>query len=113
MARIAPPLLSARGCRARTPPPRGDLPAAGPEPVAKIVRSRGWRREGRASRRRFFPHEGAARDHPRPGEIFPQPDLHRTLLKLVEAESEALRAGRDRRAAIMAAYDRFYRGDIA
>jgi gamma-glutamyltranspeptidase/glutathione hydrolase len=50
---------------------------------------------------------------PYPGEIFRQPDLLRTLQKLVEAEREALEKGRDRKAAIRAAYDRFYRGDIA
>ena len=32
---------------------------------------------------------------------------------LVEAEREALAAGKSRREAIMAAHDRFYRGDIA
>ncbi len=45
--------------------------------------------------------------------MFHQPDLAATLRKLVEAESQALAAGRDRKAAIYAAYDRFYRGDIA
>ena len=50
---------------------------------------------------------------PRVGEIFRQPDLAATLRKLVEAEAEALAAGHDREAAIYAAYDRFYRGDIA
>jgi gamma-glutamyltranspeptidase/glutathione hydrolase len=35
------------------------------------------------------------------------------LTKLVEAEKEALAAGKDRKAAILAAYERFYRGDIA
>ena len=36
-----------------------------------------------------------------------------TLEKLVAAERAALAAGKDREEAIMAAYDRFYRGDIA
>lgn len=49
---------------------------------------------------------------PRPGELFVQEDLHNTLLKLVEAESQALANGASRKDAIMAAYDRFYRGDI-
>src|SRR6185436_6106974 len=35
------------------------------------------------------------------------------LKKLVEAEAEALRAGKNRKQAIYAAYDRFYKGDIA
>ena len=47
------------------------------------------------------------------GDIFRQPDLKRTLEKLVAAERAALRNGLDRKAAIYAAYDRFYRGDIA
>ena len=50
---------------------------------------------------------------PREGEIFRQPDLKRTLEKLVEAESEALAGGASREEAIRAAYDRFYTGDIA
>jgi gamma-glutamyltranspeptidase/glutathione hydrolase len=50
---------------------------------------------------------------PLPGEIFEQPELLATLTKLVEAEREALKAGKDRKQAILAAYDRFYRGDIA
>jgi gamma-glutamyltranspeptidase/glutathione hydrolase len=50
---------------------------------------------------------------PRPGEIFRQNDLLATLQKLVEAEQEALEAGKSRKEAIYAAYDRFYRGDIA
>src|SRR5687768_827639 len=61
----------------------------------------------------FLPHAGEQREAPRPGEIFRQPDLAATLRKLVEAERTALRAGKSRKEAIYAAYDRFYRGDIA
>lgn len=50
---------------------------------------------------------------PVPGEIFRQPELAATLRRLVEAEGEALAAGQSRKEAIYAAYDRFYRGDIA
>ncbi len=50
---------------------------------------------------------------PREGEIFVQEDLAATLTKLVEAEAAALAEGKDRKAAIYAAYDRFYRGDVA
>ena len=50
---------------------------------------------------------------PRPGEIFRQPDLLATLQKLVNAEETALAQGQSRKEAIYAAYDRFYRGDIA
>jgi gamma-glutamyltranspeptidase/glutathione hydrolase len=61
----------------------------------------------------FFPHPGEAREAPEPGEIFRQPDLAATLRKLVEAEQQALNAGRSRADAIRAAYARFYTGDIA
>ncbi len=50
---------------------------------------------------------------PSVGEVFRQKDLQATLEKLVEAERAALASGLDRKAAIYAAYDRFYRGDIA
>jgi gamma-glutamyltranspeptidase/glutathione hydrolase len=58
----------------------------------------------------FFPDGG---DGPEPGEILVQSDLAATLRKLVEAERAALDAGRSRKEAILAAYDRFYTGDIA
>ena len=67
------------------------------------------------SARVFLPHrnDGSADAGPAPGELFRQPDLHATLTKLIEAERAALADGRSRRDAIMAAYERFYRGDIA
>ena len=58
-------------------------------------------------------HPGEAHEAPWPGEMFHQPDLAATLRKLVEAEKKALAAGKDRKSAIYAAYDRFYKGDIA
>jgi gamma-glutamyltranspeptidase/glutathione hydrolase len=61
----------------------------------------------------FFPHPGEAREAPSAGEVFRQPDLAATLRKLVEAEQQALAAGKSRRQALQAAYDRFYGGDIA
>ena len=61
----------------------------------------------------FLPHAGAEREAPHAGEIFKQADLAVTLRKLVDAERQALKAGKSRKEAIMAAYDRFYRGDIA
>ncbi len=60
----------------------------------------------------MLPHLGEAREAPRAGEMFRQPDLAATLRKLVEAESTALKSGKTRKAALQAAYDRFYRGDI-
>src|SRR5579862_8631657 len=65
------------------------------------------------SKRILLPHAGQAHEAPQPGEIFRQPDLAATLRKLVEAEKKALASGKDRKAAIYAAYDRFYKGDIA
>jgi gamma-glutamyltranspeptidase/glutathione hydrolase len=62
----------------------------------------------------FLPHgSGGIHTGPKPGEVFRQPDLHATLTKLIEAERAALAAGSSRKEAIMAAYERFYRGDIA
>ncbi|MGB4957918.1 MAG: gamma-glutamyltransferase, partial [Saprospiraceae bacterium] len=61
----------------------------------------------------FLPHLGSKREAPVGGEIFVQKDLLATLNKLIEAESKALQKGKTRKEAIMAAYDRFYKGDIA
>ncbi len=55
----------------------------------------------------------AQRAAPVAGEMFRQADLLATLQKLVETEAQALAAGKTRKQAIYAAYDRFYRGDIA
>jgi gamma-glutamyltranspeptidase/glutathione hydrolase len=48
---------------------------------------------------------------PKPGELFKNPDLARTLRKLVEAEKQ--NASKGRHEALKAARDRFYKGDIA
>ena len=61
----------------------------------------------------FLPHLGEKREAPEAGEIFVQQDLYNTLAKMVEAEKQALKKGKSRKEAIMTAYDRFYRGDIA
>jgi gamma-glutamyltranspeptidase/glutathione hydrolase len=65
------------------------------------------------SRTVLLPHPGEAYEAPRAGEIFRQSDLAETLKKLVEAERQALAAGKTRREALQAAYDRFYKGDVA
>jgi gamma-glutamyltranspeptidase/glutathione hydrolase len=65
------------------------------------------------SRKILLPHVGQKWEAPEPGEIFCQPELLATLKKLVEAEEQALAAGKTRKEAIYAAYDRFYKGDIA
>jgi gamma-glutamyltranspeptidase/glutathione hydrolase len=53
------------------------------------------------------------REAPEAGEIFKQLDLLETLKKLVDAEQQALKKGKNRKEAIYAAYERFYKGDIA
>ncbi len=61
----------------------------------------------------FLPHLGQKREAPSAGELFKQPDLAATFRKLVETERLALRSGKTRKQAIMAANARFYTGDIA
>ena len=61
----------------------------------------------------FLPHAGSAREAPEAGEIFVQKDLLETLTKLIETEQDALKKKKTRKEAIYAAYDRFYKGDIA
>ena len=85
--------------------------------VAAIERQREEIVKWPDSVRVFLPHHDAADPKksgaPKAGDIFRQPELAATLRKLVETEAAARAAGKDRKAAIMAAYDRFYRGDIA
>ncbi len=71
-----------------------------------IARSKTLRRYP-TSLRVYFP-DGRP---PKPGEIWKNPQLAATLKKLVEAERSF--AGKGRRAALRAARDRFYKGDIA
>ncbi|MEZ5290069.1 MAG: gamma-glutamyltransferase family protein [Vicinamibacterales bacterium] len=47
------------------------------------------------------------------GDLLKNPDYANTLRKLVDAEAQALKKGATREAAIQAAFDRFYKGDIA
>lgn len=65
------------------------------------------------SKKVFLTHPGEKREAPEAGEIFIQKDLLQTLSKMVEAEKTALKKGMNRKQAIMAANDRFYKGDIA
>jgi len=78
-----------------------------------IEREKKRLKEWRYSREVLLPHLGEKREAPEAGEIFRQADLAATLRKLVEAEQQALAAGKSRKDAIYAAYDRFYKGDIA
>lgn len=61
----------------------------------------------------FLPHSGDKREAPEAGEIFVQKDLLATLTKMIETERAALKNKKSRKDAIMAACDRFYKGDIA
>ncbi len=65
------------------------------------------------SKKVLLPHLGEKREAPEAGEIFVQKDLLNTLQKMVDAEQDALKKGKSRKEAIWAAYDRFYKGDIA
>src|SRR5438045_1082336 len=80
------------------------------ELVNTIQRQKARLNEWPYSKAVMLPHAGAP---PEPGEIFRQPELAATLRKLVDAEQEALKNGKSRKDAIYAAYDRFYKGDIA
>ncbi|MEM8943297.1 MAG: gamma-glutamyltransferase [Pseudomonadota bacterium] len=59
------------------------------------------------------PKDPSQRAAPKGGELFKQDDLAATLRKLIATEAQALASGKSRKEAIYAAYDRFYRGDIA
>lgn len=78
-----------------------------------IERGKDRIREWPYSAKVLLTHKGEKREAPEAGEIFVQKDLLNTLTKLVEAEQNALKKKKSRKEAIMAAYDRFYKGDIA
>ncbi len=78
-----------------------------------IERGKDMIKEWPYSKSVFLTHAGEQREAPEAGEIFVQKDLLATLTKMVEAEQDALRKDKTRKEAIMAAYDRFYKGDIA
>jgi gamma-glutamyltranspeptidase / glutathione hydrolase len=78
-----------------------------------IERQKSWIRKWTYSPTIMLTHAGESREAPEAGEIFVQKDLAATWRKLVEAEQQARKAGKTRKQAIYAAYDRFYRGDIA
>jgi gamma-glutamyltranspeptidase/glutathione hydrolase len=78
-----------------------------------IEHNKDWLKKWKYSREVMLTHPGAEYEAPQAGEIFAQQDLAATWRKLVEAEQQALSAGKSRKEAIMAAYNRFYKGDIA
>lgn len=81
------------------------------ELVRQIERGRTWMEQWPDTKRVMYPNPGG--QAPEAGQVFRQPELAATLRRLVEAERRALDAGRSRREAILAANERFYRGDIA
>ncbi len=78
-----------------------------------MQRNLSWIKQWPYSSKVFITHPGEKREAPEPGEIFVQKDLLATLTKMVEAEDQALKQNKSRKEAIYAAYDRFYKGDIA
>jgi gamma-glutamyltranspeptidase / glutathione hydrolase len=78
-----------------------------------IERYKGEIAKWKYSKAIYLTHPGQPREAPEAGEVFVQKDLAATLRKLVEAERDALKKGKSRKEAIYAAYDRFYKGDIA
>ncbi|TBR19595.1 MAG: gamma-glutamyltransferase family protein [Chitinophagaceae bacterium] len=78
-----------------------------------IERSKNRIKEWPYSKNVLLPHLGEKREAPEAGEIFIQKDLLATLSKMINAEQLALQKGKNRKQAIMAAYDCFYTGEIA
>jgi len=77
--------------------------------VRTIEREQAWLEKWPFSKAVLLPRDGKA---PEMGALFFQKDLAATLRRLVEAERAALAAGKDRRTAILAAYDLFYGGAL-
>ncbi|MBK6936004.1 MAG: gamma-glutamyltransferase [Chitinophagaceae bacterium] len=78
-----------------------------------IERGKARIKEWPYSKKVLLPHSDEKREAPEAGEIFVQKDLLQTLTKMVAAEQAALKQKKNRKEAIMAAYNRFYKGDIA
>lgn len=78
--------------------------------VNTIEHDKDWINKWKYSPSIMLPRDG---NPPEPGQLFVQRDLAATWRKLVEAERTALKQGKTRKQAIYAAYDRFYKGDIA
>jgi len=78
-----------------------------------IEHDKDWIKKWKYSPSIMLTHAGQAKEAPEPGEVFVQKDLAATWRKLVDAERQARKQGKSRREAIYAAYDRFYKGDIA
>ncbi|MBM3847861.1 MAG: gamma-glutamyltransferase family protein [Verrucomicrobia bacterium] len=83
------------------------------ELVRKLESNKAKLKQWPYSKSLFFTHPGEDHEAPHPGELFRQPDLLETLKKLTAAEADAIAKGKSRQEAILAAHDRFYKGDIA
>ncbi len=83
------------------------------ELARSIERGKERLKEWPYSKKVLLIHPGGKWEAPEPGEVLRQPDLAATLRKLVESEDLALASGKSRKEAIYAAYDRFYKADIA
>jgi gamma-glutamyltranspeptidase / glutathione hydrolase len=81
--------------------------------VNTIEHDKDWLKKWKYSPSIMLTHQGQTKEAPEPGEVFVQKDLAATWRKLVEAERQARQNGKSRKEAIYAAYNRFYRGDIA
>jgi gamma-glutamyltranspeptidase/glutathione hydrolase len=81
--------------------------------VNTIEHDKDWIKKWKYSPSIMLTHQGQAKEAPEPGEVFVQKDLAATWRKLVNAEQQARKQGKSRKQAIYAAYDRFYKGDIA
>src|SRR5215471_17669123 len=64
------------------------------ETANAIERQKNWIKKWKYSTAVMLPHLGEKREAPSAGEIFKQPDLAATLRKLVDAEQQALKAGK-------------------
>ena len=80
-----------------------------PTLATALARSKGRLEQFPTTAKVFLPGGRA----PEAGETWKNTDLAATFRKLIEAEQSALKAGRTRAEAIDAAFDRFYKGDIA
>jgi gamma-glutamyltranspeptidase / glutathione hydrolase len=78
------------------------------EKLARAIATTKKIRKYPSTMRVYFPDE---QHPPKPGDIFRNPDLARTLRALVESEKAA--AAKGRHEALRAARDRFYKGDVA
>lgn len=74
-----------------------------------LVRERKATEKWEWSKKTYYPEGGI----PEVGEIFHQPNLAKTLREIVAAERAAFEKTRDRKAAILAGRDAFYKGTIA